>query len=127
MKIDGKANAFILSIFLRFKCAFAAVALSHIYRIKIDDTFSTNLFTVSFYYFNSAILWQNETAIKNRLPICLSTLSHTYKVLSAHFYGASFCSFFVGYRTDRSQDLNGVAIVIRISDKITTAKKFVLW
>lgn len=102
MEIDGKANAFILSIFLRFKCAFAAVALSHIYRIKIDDTFSTNLFTVSFYYFNSAILWQNEMAIKNRLPICLSTLSHTYKVLSLIFMEQVF-AFFVGYRIDRSQ------------------------
>lgn len=74
-------------------------ARTHFYRIKIDDTFSINLFTVLFYYFNSTILKsdththttnteKDEMAVKTESgwPICLSTLSHTWeKVLFVPF------------------------------------------
>lgn len=97
-------------------CCFQVVR-GHIYRIKIDDTFSTNLFTVLFLLLK---LGQDEMAIKNRLPICLSTLSHTWqKFCLLRFYDASLlivgaCVVFAIMKIKCAET------VIRLSDKMKT-------
>lgn len=64
------SDFFVALVFASSICLFLLSILSgeaHFYRIKIDDTFSINLFTVLFYYFNSTIFKSNrERQRKNK-------------------------------------------------------------
>lgn len=93
MKIDGKANAFISSIFL--SCLDVSSALfcrsfSHTFSASKLMTHFQPIYSQFYFITLTPPFWQNERPIKKfRLPICLSTLSHTYKVLSSIFMGTT--------------------------------------